>query len=104
MAEGGSILIFPEGTRAAPGQRLPHHPGVAALYDRLAVPVVPVAVNSGLYWGRRTFLKKPGCIILEFLPPIAPGQARKRFSVELENRIEAATARLLNAAAQSNCG
>ncbi len=104
VAEGGSILIFPEGTRAAPGQRLPHHPGVAALYDRLGVPVVPVAVNSGLYWGRRSFHKKPGCIILEFLPPIAPGQPRKRFSAELENRIEAATARLLNAAAQSNCG
>ena len=104
VADGSSILIFPEGTRAAPGRRLPHHPGVAALYDRLDIPVVPVAVNSGLYWGRRTFLKKPGCIILEFLPPIAPGQPRKRFSAELEYRIEAATERLLNEAARGDCG
>ena len=95
LAEGRKIVIFPEGTRVAPGKRHPHHPGTAALYARLGVPVVPVAVNSGLFWGRRTFLKAPGRIVLEFLPPIPPGMPRKVFAVELEERIHAASMRLL---------
>ena len=76
----------------------PYHPGVAALYGQLGVPVVPAALNSGLFWGRRTFLKKPGLITLEFLEPIAPGLARKEFTAELERRIETASERLLAAA------
>ena len=94
LAEGRYIVIFPEGTRVAPGKHRPYHPGVAALYSQLAVPVVPVAVNSGLYWGRRSFLKKPGRIVLEFLPPILPGLERSAFLGELEERIEQASARL----------
>jgi len=87
--EGGrSILIFPEGTRVAPGQSQPYQPGVAALYGQLKVPVVPVALNSGLFWGRRAFVKKPGTIMVEILPPIPPGLDRKAVMRELENRIE----------------
>ncbi len=95
LSRGQTIVIFPEGTRAAPGTHLPYHPGTAALYARLGVPVVPVALNSGLYWGRRNFLKRPGCIVLEILPPIAPGMARKAFAAELEKRIETASNELL---------
>lgn len=95
LAEGRKIVIFPEGTRVAPGKRKAHHPGTAALYARLGVPVVPAAVNSGLYWGRRTFLKKPGRIVLEYLPPIPPGMPRKDFAAELERRIDAVSTRLL---------
>lgn len=95
LNEGRSIVIFPEGTRVAPGLRRPHHPGTAALYMQLDVPVVPVAVNSGLFWGRRTFVKKPGRIVLEVLPPIPPGLPRKAFAATLEERIETASARLL---------
>ncbi len=80
---------------ALPGQRRPYHPGVAALYTQLQVPVVPVALNSGLFWGRRKFLKKPGRIVLEFLEPIAPGLPRKEFTAELERRIETASVRLV---------
>jgi 1-acyl-sn-glycerol-3-phosphate acyltransferase len=98
IGNGQHIIIFPEGTRVAPGQRRPYHPGVAALYGQLEVPVVPTALNSGLFWGRRTFLKKPGLITLEFLEPIAPGLARKEFTAELERRIETASERLLAAA------
>ncbi|RMD61650.1 MAG: 1-acyl-sn-glycerol-3-phosphate acyltransferase [Alphaproteobacteria bacterium] len=94
LAAGGTIIIFPEGTRVAPGRRRPYHPGVAALYGHLGVPVVPVAVNSGLYWGRRSFYKKPGRIVLEFLPPIAPGLSRRGFLDELQQRIEPASDRL----------
>jgi 1-acyl-sn-glycerol-3-phosphate acyltransferase len=95
IAEDRPIAIFPEGTRTAVGARLPYHPGVAALYTQLAVPLVPVAVNSGVFWSRRSFLKFPGRIVLEILPAIAPGQPRRKVMAELETRIEAATARLV---------
>jgi 1-acyl-sn-glycerol-3-phosphate acyltransferase len=94
VAEGRAVVIFPEGTRTAPGQNLPYQPGVAALYQALAVPLVPVAVNSGLFWGRRSFLKRPGRITLAFLDPIPPGLPRRRLMPELETRIETATAAL----------
>lgn len=94
LADGRAVVIFPEGTRTAPGERRPYHPGVAALYTRLTVPVVPVALNSGLYWPRRAFLKKPGQITLEFLPPMPPGLGRRDFTAALERRIEDACARL----------
>jgi 1-acyl-sn-glycerol-3-phosphate acyltransferase len=92
---GRPIVIFPEGTRTAPGTRLPYQPGVAALYLALHVPVVPAAVNSGVYWGRRGFLKRPGRIVLEFLEPIPPGRPRRAMMAELERRIETATSALV---------
>jgi len=94
-AAGRPIVIFPEGTRVAPGERRSYQPGVAALYQALALPLVPAAVNSGLYWGRRSFVKRKGRIVLEFLEPIPPGRTRPRLMAELERRIEAATAALL---------
>ncbi len=94
VAQGRPIVIYPEGTRAAPGERLPYRPGVAALYRRLGLPVVPVALNSGLFWGRRSFLKRPGTITLEFLPAIPPGLERHAFMERLESEIETAAARL----------
>jgi 1-acyl-sn-glycerol-3-phosphate acyltransferase len=94
--EGGrSILIFPEGTRVAPGQTRPYQPGVAALYTQQQVPIVPIALNSGLYWGRRAFLKRPGTITVEILPPIPPGLDRKALMKALEGRIEPAARALL---------
>jgi 1-acyl-sn-glycerol-3-phosphate acyltransferase len=89
------IVIFPEGTRSAPGAAPDYKPGVAALYRQLGVQCVPAAVNSGLYWPRRRFLRKPGTIVLEFLPSIPPGLDRKTFMSTLETRIEEATARLI---------
>jgi 1-acyl-sn-glycerol-3-phosphate acyltransferase len=103
LDNGRKIVIFPEGTRVALGAHVPHHPGTAALYAQLGVPVVPVAVNSGLYWGRRTFQKRPGRIVLEFLPPIPPGMPRKAFAAELESRIESASNRLLAEADPASC-
>jgi 1-acyl-sn-glycerol-3-phosphate acyltransferase len=94
-AAGRPIVIFPEGTRVAPGERRAYQPGVAALYQALALPLVPAAVNSGLYWGRRSFAKRKGRIILEFLDPIPPGRTRPRLMAELERRVETATAALL---------
>jgi len=93
-AQTRPIVIFPEGTRTAPGQTLAYQPGVAALYQALALPLVPAAVNSGLYWGRRAFVKRPGRIVLSFLEPIPPGLPRRDVMRELETRIEQATAAL----------
>jgi 1-acyl-sn-glycerol-3-phosphate acyltransferase len=94
LAERRQIIIFPQGTRVAPGASAPYQSGVAALYGRLGCPVVPVALNSGCFWPRRSFIKYPGRIVLELLPPIAPGLPKAKFMAELERRIETATARL----------
>jgi 1-acyl-sn-glycerol-3-phosphate acyltransferase len=91
---GRKIVIFPQGTRTAPGVKKPYFPGVAALYDKLDMPCVPVALNSGLFWGRRSFTKRPGTIVIEFLPPIPPGLRRSAFMAELEKRTEEASDRL----------
>lgn len=89
IAEGRSVVIFPEGTRTAPGVSRPYHPGVAALYERLGVPVVPVALNSGRFWGRRSFVKRPGRVVVSFQEPIPPGLPRRRFLSRLQAAIEA---------------
>lgn len=94
IAEGRSVLIFPQGTRTPPGGYRPYLAGVAALYGALDVPVVPVALNSGLFWPRRRFVKWPGTITVEYLEPIQPGLDRKTFMKTLEARIEPATTRL----------
>lgn len=78
-----------------PGETRRYHPGVAALYAELGVPVVPVALNSGLYWGRRQFRKKPGRIVLEFLPPIPAGLPRRQFMKRLHDDLESATEALV---------
>ncbi len=96
FAQGRQIIIFPEGTRVAPGQQKPYQPGIAALYGQLDVPVVPVALNSGLFWGRGAFMKKPGVIQVQYLPPIAPGLDRRAFMAELERRLEPAAKALLS--------
>ena len=92
---GRPIVIFPEGTRIIIGSPPDYQPGVAGLYKQLKLPVVPVALNSGVYWGRRQTIKNPGKIIVEFLPPIEPGLDRKEFMSRLETVIEENTDRLV---------
>jgi 1-acyl-sn-glycerol-3-phosphate acyltransferase len=99
VAEGRPIVIFPQGTRTAPGTHHPYRIGVGMLYEQLHLPIVPMALNSGLYWPRRAFLKRPGTIVVEFLPPIQPGLDRHQAMHELEARLEAATDRLVAEAA-----
>lgn len=100
IAKGRPIVIFPQGTRTPPasqgGERKPYQSGVAALYGDLDVPVVPVALNSGLFWSRRAFRKYPGKIIVQFLPPIAPGLSKRDFLARLETVIEEASKQLEN--------
>lgn len=95
---GRPLVIFPEGTRMAPGAPPHYQTGIAALYQMLAVPVVPAALNSGHFWGRRAFLKRPGTIVVEYLPAIPPGLAKADFMARLETAIEAASTRIAPAA------
>lgn len=97
-AEGREIIIFPEGTRKAAGAPPDYKSGVVLLYDNLDIPVVPVALNSGLYWPRRSLLRYPGTIIAEILDPIPPGLARKEFMARLQGAIEPAATRLIEEA------
>ena len=82
------IIIFPEGTRRAPGQEPDYKPGVALLYQHLNMPVIPVASNTGFFWAKNSFLRYPGKIIYEFLPPIQPGLNKQEFMEKLQNTIE----------------
>jgi len=95
LAQGRPIVIFPEGTRKAPGDPPDYKPGVAGLYGQLGVPCVPVALNSGLYWTAGGLLKRPGTIVVEFLEPIPPGLRPRDFMALLEERIETASRRLV---------
>ncbi len=92
------VIIFPEGTRRTPGDPPAYKPGAAALYLKLGVSCVPIALNSGVYWPRRKFHRYPGTIIVEILPPLPAGLPRKEFSERLVTNIETATARLVNEA------
>jgi 1-acyl-sn-glycerol-3-phosphate acyltransferase len=94
VAERRPIIIFPEGTRTAPGAAPSYQPGIYALYRQLGLPLVPVAVNSGKFWGRRSFLKYPGRIVVEILPAIAPGGERRPVMAALESAIETACAKM----------
>lgn len=94
-AQGREIVIFPEGTRQAPGAPPDYKPGYVALYEALELPCVPLALNSGLFWPRRQLVRHPGTIVVEFLDPIPPGLPRKEFRAILEARLEAASQRLV---------
>ena len=97
-AENRPIVIFPQGTRVAPGDYRPYQVGAYALYAALNLPVVPMALNSGVFWPRRRFRKRPGTITVELLPPILPGLDRDGFLDKLEGDLEKASERLVVAA------
>jgi len=97
VGQGRPLVIFPEGTRGIPGIPGHYQPGIAALYRHLNIPVVPVALNSGLFWGRRSLIKRPGVITWQFLPPIEPGLPRVEFMEKLVGSIENACVKLNDA-------
>jgi len=95
VARGRQLLIFPEGTRRPPGADPAYKYGIVHLYEKLAVPCLPVALNSGLFWPRRRFIRRPGTIVVEILEPIPPGLPRDEFFRAVTQQIEAASTRLL---------
>ena len=102
LAQGRPVAIFPQGTRVKPGAEAPYLPGVGALYAFAKVPLVPVALNSGLFWPRKSFFKRGGTITVEFLPAIPPGLPTDQAMRQLESSLEAASNRLLASAARSH--
>jgi len=85
-AGGQQIVIFPEGTRQLPDTPADIKPGIVLLYNELKVPCVPIALNTGLCWQGSGFLRKPGRIVFEILPPIPPGLKREAFTQALKTR------------------
>lgn len=92
------LIIFPEGTRRPAGAEPAYKQGVAHLYVAEGVPCVPIALNSGLFWPRRSILRYPGTVVMEILDPIPPGLGRVEFFARLQDAIEPATARLIEEA------
>jgi 1-acyl-sn-glycerol-3-phosphate acyltransferase len=95
LARSRQVVIFPEGTRRPPGAPPVYRPGVAHLYSKAGVTCVPLALNSGLFWPRRSLLRFPGTILVEVLDPIAPGLDSRAFLARLQSVLEEATARLV---------
>jgi len=99
-AKGRPVLIFPEGHRQPVGAAPEYHTGIAMIYAGVNLPCTPVALNTGLFWGRGSFAKRPGVATIWFLDPIAPGMDRKAFMAELQSRIETASTQLAAEARQ----
>ena len=84
----GQLIIYPQGTRVAPGVHVPYKIGTAVLYHETGQPCVPAATNVGLFWPRSGVLRKPGLAVVEFLDPIEPGLERNAFMARLEREVE----------------
>lgn len=94
-AEPGQLIIYPQGTRVAPGVSKPYKVGTGLLYEQLGQPCVPVATNVGVFWPKRGILRKPGLAVVEFLDPIAPGLPVTAFMARLETEVETQSNRLM---------
>jgi 1-acyl-sn-glycerol-3-phosphate acyltransferase len=94
----GQMIIYPQGTRTAPGKYLPYKKGTAALYAQLDQPCIPVATNVGVFWPRHGIYRKPGTAVIEFLPAIPPGLPSDAFMAQLETVVETASNRLMREA------
>lgn len=97
IGRGRQLIIFPEGTRRPTNAPPVYKQGLSHLYAALGVPCLPVALNTGLFWPRRGFLRRPGTAVIEVLPPIQPGMERAAFHAEVLERIETASNALLDA-------
>lgn len=94
MKKKRPIIIFPEGTRCRPGTTKGYKPGLMFIADQLKVPVIPMALNTGFFWARNSFLRYPGTVIIEFMEPMPEIADKKEFMAELEKRIETKCAEL----------
>jgi 1-acyl-sn-glycerol-3-phosphate acyltransferase len=97
-AHPGQLIIYSQGTRVAPGAKVPYKVGTGILYEQLGQSCVPVATNVGVMWPKRGILRKPGVAVIEFLPPVAPGLPVADFMARLEAEVEGASNRLMSEA------
>ena len=98
----GQLIIYPQGTRVAPGTWKPYKVGTGVLYEQLGKPCVPVATNVGFFWPKRKVLRRPGTAVVEFLDPIPPGLYVEEFMETLEERVEARSDALLDEAREAS--
>lgn len=94
----GQLIIYPQGTRIAPGVKAPYKVGTGVLYKEMNQPCVPVATNVGVFWPKRGVLRKPGVAVVEFLEPIGPGQELEPFMAQLEDAVESRSSTLMREA------
>lgn len=94
-AEPGQLIIYPQGTRVAPGVSRPYKVGTGLLYEQLGQPCYPVATNVGVFWPKRGILRHPGLAVVEFLPPISPNLPVPEFMKRLESEVETHSDRLM---------
>lgn len=94
IADKRPIIIFPEGTRTRPGLTTEYKPGLVFITQNINVPVIPVALNTGLFWGKKAFLRRPGKVIIEFMSPMPQNMEKREFMQELQKRIEVKCAEL----------
>ena len=97
VRSGGQLVIFPEGTRRAPGAPPDYKSGFAQIYSSCGAQCLPIALNSGLFWPRRTFMRYPGTLVVEFLDPLPSGLPKDEFLSRVQTAIEDATGRLVEA-------
>ena len=95
LKDGRPVIIFPEGTRTKPYQMVKYHPGIAALYANSGYPVIPAATNSGVFWPKNSFWRKPGTFTIEFLPVIKPKLNKNEFLSQLQQVIETNSLKLI---------
>lgn len=103
--QGRPIVIFPQGTRVrvdASASDKPYKGGIIKMYNATQLPIIPLALNSGLFWPRNSFLKIPGKVIFEFLPAIEPANEDKKVMKALEERLEEASIRLMDESKERN--
>ncbi len=94
----GQLVIYSQGTRVAPGKKMPYKIGTSVLYEQFGQDCVPVATNAGVFWPKRGIYRKPGTAVVEFLPVIPAGLERETFLARLEEQVETASDRLLEEA------
>jgi len=104
LERGRQVVVFPEGTRRPPAAEPSYKPGIAHLYAKAGAVCMPLALNSGLFWPRRSLLRFPGTIVAEVLDPIAPGLDARSFLTRLQNALEEASTRLLEDAGPRDRG
>lgn len=99
----GQLIIYPQGTRVAPGTALPYKVGTGLLYQQMTQPCIPAATNVGVFWPRHGIYRKPGLAVVEFLPAIPPGRSVADFMAELERVVETASDALMSEAGFTYC-
>ena len=102
LKEGRTLIVFPEGTRRPPNAPTDYKSGIAFIYSEAGAVCLPVAVNSGLFWPRRSFLRRPGTIVIDIMPPIPAGLPRADFQARMRNGIESATQVLMAEAVEAD--